>query len=158
MTLKMKQKGQSDRSYTLEGLKGLLWQEWQEQGQQCPLQLQRLTTMQVTSLTFRYSVLCRSFSVVVSVVVYVKRFIQRICNQGTKGSLGTISPEEMTEAVMILLRQELQQCVKCSRFTAKLSAPLMGDLLKERIDVPTIAFKNVGLDFAGPFLQTKQQG
>ena len=40
------------------------------------------------------------------VVVYVKRFIHRICNRGTKGSLGTISPEETTEAMMILLRQE----------------------------------------------------
>ena len=28
----------------------------------------------------------------------------------------------------------------------------MGDLPKERIDVPTRAFENVGLDFAGPFL------
>ena len=51
-----------------------------------------------------------------------------------------------------VVRQELHQCVKFSRFTAKLSAPLMGDLPKERIDVPTRAFENVGLDFAGPFL------
>ena len=196
-----------------------------------------------------------SLSKLLRVVAYVKRFIQRICNRGTKESLDTISSEEMTEAMMILLRQEqrkvysdeiktletmpqvkstskilklypflfqgvlcvggrlahaklpdeakyqrlvpkesrlatlvikkahldtlhggtnqvmaqirsnfwipnnrsvvrqeLQQCVKCSRFTAKLSAPLMGDLPKERIDVPTRAFQNVGLDFAGPFL------
>ena len=51
-----------------------------------------------------------------------------------------------------VVRQELQQCVKCSRFTAKSSAPLMGDLPKERIDVPTRAFKNAGLDFAGTYL------
>ena len=203
-----------------------------------------------------------SLSKLLRVVAYVKRFIQRICNRGTKESLDTISSEEMTEAMMILLRQEqkkvysdeiktletmpqvkstskilklypflfqgdlcvggrlahanlpdeakyqrlvpkesrlatlvikkahldtlhggpnqvmaqirsnfwipnnrsvvrqeLQQCVKCSRFTAKLSAPLMGDLPKERIDVPTRVFENVGLDFAGPFsMQTKQQG
>ena len=196
-----------------------------------------------------------SLSKLLRVVAYVKRFIQRICNRVTKESLDTISSDEMTEAMMILLRQEqkkvysdeiktletmpqvkstskilklypflfqgvlcvggrlahanlpdeakyqrlvpkesrlatlvikkahldtlhggpnqvmaqirsnfwipnnrsvvrqeLQQCVKCSRFTAKLSAPLMGDLPKERIDVPTRAFENVGLDFAGPFL------
>ena len=196
-----------------------------------------------------------SLSKLLRVVAYVKRFIQRICNRGTKEALDTISSEEMTEAMMILLRQEqkkvysdeiktletmpqvkstskilklypflfqgvlcvggrlahanlpdeakyqrlvpkesrlatlvikkahldtlhggpnqvmaqirsnfwipnnrsvvrqeLQQCVKCSRFTAKLSAPLMGDLPKERIDVPNRAFENVGLDFAGPFL------
>ena len=51
-----------------------------------------------------------------------------------------------------VVRQELQQCVKCSRFTAKSSAPLMGDLPKERIDVPTRAFENMGLDIAEPFL------
>ena len=39
-------------------------------------------------------------------MAFVKRFTQRIRNRGTKGSLGTISPEEMTEAMMILLRQE----------------------------------------------------
>ena len=50
-----------------------------------------------------------------------------------------------------VVRQELQQCGKCSRFTAKSSASLMADLPKERIDVPNTAFKNVGLDFAGLF-------
>ena len=50
------------------------------------------------------------------------------------------------------VRHELQQCVKCSRFAPKSNAPLMGDLPKERVDVPTTAFENVGLNFAGPFL------
>ena len=50
------------------------------------------------------------------------------------------------------VRQELQQCVKCSRLTAKSTASLMGGLSKERVDVPTRAFENVGLDFAGTFL------
>ena len=47
-----------------------------------------------------------SLSRLLRLVAFVKRFTQRIRNRGTKGSLGTISPEEMTEAMMILLRQE----------------------------------------------------
>ena len=47
-----------------------------------------------------------SLSRLLRLVAFVKQFTQRIRNRGTKGSLGTISPEEMTEAMMILLRQE----------------------------------------------------
>ena len=43
-------------------------------------------------------------------------------------------------------------CVKCSRFTAKTDMPLMGDLPKSRIDVPTKTFQDVGIDFGGPFV------
>ena len=196
-----------------------------------------------------------SLSKLLSVVAYVKRFIQCICNLDNKGSSAIISPdrEEMTEAMMILLRQEQkkiysdeiktletrpqvkstskilklypflfqgvlcvggrlahanlpdeatyqrlvpkesrlatvvnkkarldtlhggpnqvmaqirsnfcipnnrsvvrhsQQCVKCTRFTTKSRSPLLVDLPKERIDVPTRAFENVVLDFAGLF-------
>ena len=40
----------------------------------------------------------------------------------------------------------------CSRFTSKPCHPLMGDLPKQRVDIPNRAFQDVGLDFAGPFL------
>ena len=46
-----------------------------------------------------------SLSKLLRVVAYVKRFIQRIGNRGTKGSSGTISAKEMTKAMMILLRR-----------------------------------------------------
>ena len=40
------------------------------------------------------------------VVAYFKRFMQRICIPDIKGSSGIVSSCEMTEAMMIFLRQE----------------------------------------------------
>ena len=50
-----------------------------------------------------------SLSTLLRVVAYVKLFIQCICNPDNKGSSAIISPGEMTEAMMILLRQEQQK-------------------------------------------------
>ena len=42
-------------------------------------------------------------------------------------------------------------CVTCSRFIGNKEEPLMGELPKERISVPSRDFERVGLDFGGPF-------
>ena len=48
-----------------------------------------------------------------------------------------------------LVRKLVLNCVGRNRFNVKPQYPLMGDLPKERVDVPTKAFKSVGIDFAG---------
>ena len=50
------------------------------------------------------------------------------------------------------VRKLILNCVKCSRFTVKCKQPLMGDLPRERIEIPSRAFQDVGLDFGGPFI------
>ena len=42
-------------------------------------------------------------------------------------------------------------CVKCSHFIGNKEEPLMGDLPKERIRVPSGSFEYVGLDCGAPF-------
>ena len=54
-----------------------------------------------------------------------------------------------------LVRKLVLNSVGCNRFNVKPQYPLMGDLPKERVDVPTKAFESVGIDFAGPFLCRK---
>ena len=51
-----------------------------------------------------------------------------------------------------LVRKLVLNCVGCNQFNVKPQYPLMGDLPKERVVVPTKAFESVGIDFAGPFL------
>ena len=50
------------------------------------------------------------------------------------------------------VRKLILNCVGCSRFHALPTLPLMGDLPKERCNIPTRAFTDVGIDFAGPFI------
>ena len=50
-----------------------------------------------------------------------------------------------------LVRKTTLSFVKCKWFTVKPSFPLIGNLLKERVDLPSKVFLKVGLDFAGPF-------
>ena len=49
------------------------------------------------------------------------------------------------------VRKLILNCVGCSCFHATPTLPLMGDLPKERCNIPTRAFTDVGIDFAGPF-------
>ena len=49
------------------------------------------------------------------------------------------------------VRKLILNCVTCSPFIGNKEEPLMGDLPKERISIPTRAFEDVGLDFGGPF-------
>ena len=49
------------------------------------------------------------------------------------------------------VRKLILNCVTCSRFIVNKEELLMGDLLKERIKVPSRAFEDEGLDFGGPF-------
>ena len=49
------------------------------------------------------------------------------------------------------MRKLILNCGTCLRFIGKKEQPLMGDLHKERISVPSRAFQDVGLDFGGPF-------
>ena len=49
------------------------------------------------------------------------------------------------------VRKLILYCVGCSRFHATPTLTLMGDLPKERCNIPTRAFTDVGIDFAGPF-------
>ena len=49
------------------------------------------------------------------------------------------------------VRKLILNCVGCSRFHATPTLPLMGDLPNERCNIPTRAFTDVGIDFAGPF-------
>ena len=51
-----------------------------------------------------------------------------------------------------LVRNTIMNCTTCSRLTSKPCYPLMGDLPKQRVDIPNRAFQDVGLVFAGPFL------
>ena len=51
-----------------------------------------------------------------------------------------------------LIRKTVRNCVSCCRFQARAINNLMGDLPKERIDVPIRASQDVGIDFGGAFL------
>ena len=51
-----------------------------------------------------------------------------------------------------LIRKIVRNCVSCCRFQTRANNPLMGDLPKERIDVPLRAFQDIDIDFEGPFL------
>ena len=54
-----------------------------------------------------------------------------------------------------LIKKLVLNSVGCNRFNVKPQYPLMGDLPKERVDVPKKAFESVEIDFAGPFLCRK---
>ena len=71
---------------------------------------------------------------------------------GTNQVMAHIRQRFWIPACRNLVRKTLMNCVTCSRFTSKPSYPLMGDLPKQRVDIPKRAFQDVGLDFAGPFL------
>ena len=49
------------------------------------------------------------------------------------------------------VRKMILDCVKSSRFFGNKEEPLLGDLQKERVRVPSRSFEDVGLNFDGPF-------
>ena len=66
-------------------------------------------------------------------------------------------PKESRLATLVIRKAHLDTLrvrpkrVECSRLTAMAVTSLTHDLPIECIDIPTIAFENVGLDFAGSF-------
>ncbi|KAJ0180229.1 hypothetical protein K1T71_003633 [Dendrolimus kikuchii] len=48
-----------------------------------------------------------------------------------------------------LVKRHVRTCVRCVRFSAKITAPLMGQLPSPRV-TPSRPFSNSGVDFAGP--------
>ncbi len=70
---------------------------------------------------------------------------------GTTQTIAYIRSKFWIPSCRSLVRKLLLSCVTCSRFTAQPSHPLMGDLPKDRVEVPKRAFQDVGLDFAGAF-------
>ena len=77
---------------------------------------------------------------------------EKTLHGGTNQVLAQIRTNFWIPASRGKIRKFILNCVKCSRFTAKANMPLMGDLPKSRIDVPTKAFQDVGIDFGGPFI------
>ena len=77
---------------------------------------------------------------------------EKILHGGTNQVLAQIRTNFWIPASRGKIRKFILNCVKCSRFTAKANMPLMGDLPKSRIDVPTKAFQDVGIDFGGHFI------
>ena len=76
---------------------------------------------------------------------------EKTLHGGTNQVLAQIRTRFWIPASRAKIRKFVRNCVKCSRFTTKATLPLMGDLPKSRIDVPTKAFQDVGIDFGGPF-------
>ena len=54
-----------------------------------------------------------------------------------------------------LVRKLVLYCVGCNRFNVKPQYPVMEDLPKQRVEVPTKAFESVGIDLSGPSLCRK---
>ena len=52
----------------------------------------------------------------------------------------------------IFIRKLVKKCVSCCRFQTRAINPLLDELLKERIDMQTWAFRDVRVDFGGLFL------
>ena len=71
---------------------------------------------------------------------------------GTNQVIAHIRQHFWIPASRNLVRKLIMNCTTCSRFTCKPTYPLMGDLPKQRVDIPKRAFQDTGLDFAGPFL------
>ena len=70
---------------------------------------------------------------------------------GTNQVIAHIRQRFWIPACRNLVRRVIMNCVTCSRFTSRPTYPLMGDLPKQRVDIPKRSFQDVGLDFAGPF-------
>ena len=78
--------------------------------------------------------------------------LEKTLHGGTKQVLAQIRTNLWIPAGCGKIRKFILSYVKCSRFTAKANMPRMGDLPKSRIDVPTKAFQDVGIEFGGPFV------
>ena len=74
---------------------------------------------------------------------------------GTNQVVSQIRTQFWIPGCRSLVRKLILNCVTCSRFSAKPFTPLIGDLPKERIDIPERAFEHVGLDYGGPFFCMK---
>ena len=71
---------------------------------------------------------------------------------GTIQTIAEIRTRFWIPACRNQVRKVIANCVTCCRFNSSSEKPLMGDLPKSRITVPSKAFQHVGLDFGGPFL------
>ena len=71
---------------------------------------------------------------------------------GTTQTIAEIRSHFWIPACRNQVRKLIMNCVTCSRFNGKPEHPLMGDLPKKRVTIPSKVFKDVGLDFGGPFL------
>lgn len=56
-----------------------------------------------------------------------------------------------------LAKKIVHSCVKCFRFSPKITSPIMGDLPRPRIE-QSFPFQHAGVDYAGPFLLKDRKG
>jgi hypothetical protein len=95
----------------------------------------------------RYPVILARHSLLAKLLVYDIHI--STLHAGTSVCLAELRKKFWIVNCRSILRFARHNCVKCARFAPAKSAPLMGDLPKERI-TPSTPFAHTGLDFGGP--------
>nr|CAH7749587.1 unnamed protein product [Callosobruchus chinensis] len=87
----------------------------------------------------------------------VRQYHQKLLHAGPQHVLASLREKFWILSGRSLVKQTVRECVKCFRFSPRITTPIMGNLPIERLK-PDYPFSVVGVDYAGPFSMKSRSG